>query len=156
MAEIMSTKRRNISFSDLVKHPASTSLSHSKRALSLTVGFYIGLFPVLGCTTVLCLAASVSFRLNTFLVLGMNLLLAPIQLLLMFPLIKYGQLLIFGHRQPNPEITWRNFYQTEFWDTYYTLLEYVTGGILLWVFLSLFTGCFVYRLFYKYSTLLVK
>lgn len=149
----MRTKGRNISFTDLVKHPASTSLSQSKRALSLTFGFYLGLFPVLGTTTILCLAASLTFRLNTFLVMGMNILLAPIQPLLMVPFIKFGQLLFFGQSQPDVEITLNSFLTTGFWDTYYTFLEYVAGGILLWAFLSFFTGFFVYRLFYKYSNL---
>jgi len=113
----MRTKRRNISFTDLVKHPASTSLSHSKRALSLTLGFYLGLFPVLGCTTVLGLAVSLTFRLNTFLVMGMNVLLAPVQLLLMFPFIKYGRLLFFSNSRTYSKITLHNFFKTDSWDT---------------------------------------
>ncbi len=152
----MGTKRKNISFSDLLKHPASASLSHSKRALSLTFGFYLGLFPVLGCTTVLGLAASLTFRLNTFLVMGMNILLAPFQLLLMFPLIKYGQLLFFNNSRPYSEITFQSFFRTNSWNTFYSLLEYVAGGIMLWSFLCLISGFFIYRLFLKYSILAVK
>ncbi len=152
----MRIKRRYISFSDLMKHPASTSLSHSKRALSLTFGFYLALFPVLGCTTVLGFAASLTFRLNTFLVMGMNVLLAPVQLLLMFPLIKYGQLLFFNKSRPYSELTWQNFDRSEISDTFYSFLEYVAGGILLWIFLSFFSGFFIYRLFLKYSSLILR
>jgi len=152
----MSTKRKNISFTELVKHPASTSLSHRKRALSLTFGFYLGLFPVFGCTIILGLATSLTFRLNTFLVMGMNVLLAPIQILLMFPFIKYGRLLFFGNNRTYSKISLYNFFKTDSWDNFYSLLEYVAGGIMLWAFLFSLTALFVYRLFVQCSNLLVR
>lgn len=153
----MRTKRKVVSFSDMLKHPASASLSHGKRALSLTIGFYLGLFPVPGCTTALCIAACLAFRLNSFLVLAMNVLLAPVQLLLMFPLIKFGQILFFGRNQTNPEFNWRNFYQTEdLTETLYRFLEFAAGGIFLWAFVSFLSVFFVYTLFFKYGNLLVK
>lgn len=89
--------------------------------------------------------------------MGMNLLLAPIQVLLMVPFIKFGQLLFFGGNQTNPAITWQNFFQTEdLTETLYWFLEYAVGGIFLWVLLSFLSVFFVYSLFYKYSNLIVN
>lgn len=64
----------------------------SPRMLALTcaLGVVIGIFPVFGTTTLLCLAISIAFRLNVPIMQVINYIVAPIQLLLIIPFIKAG------------------------------------------------------------------
>jgi hypothetical protein len=68
-----------------------------KLALTCSLGIVLGLFPVLGTTTLLCLAAALLLRLNIPLIQLVNYLAAPLQLVLIVPFIKMGSAL-FGLR----------------------------------------------------------
>jgi uncharacterized protein (DUF2062 family) len=60
-------------------------------ALSLAFGIVLGIFPVLGSTTVLCAAAAVIFGLNLPAIQLVNWLIYPMQLLLLVPFIRMGE-----------------------------------------------------------------
>jgi uncharacterized protein (DUF2062 family) len=64
--------------------------SPQKLAWSLAAGLLIGIFPVLGTTTVLCLALAFLFRLNIAASQLANHLVYPLQLLLIIPFIRLG------------------------------------------------------------------
>lgn len=64
-------------------------------ALSLAFGFMLGLFPVLGTTSLLCLAAAMLFRLNLPAVQLVNFLVNPLWFALLIPFIRAGEWL-FG------------------------------------------------------------
>ena len=59
-------------------------------ALSLAVAFTLALLPVIGTTTVLCIAAGAALRLNHALMQVVNYALSPLQLLLLIPFWKAG------------------------------------------------------------------
>ncbi|MTI41380.1 DUF2062 domain-containing protein [Fulvivirga lutimaris] len=59
-------------------------------ALSVSLGFILGLFPVVGTTTVLCLLIALIFKLNVAAVQLINYIVYPLQLLLIIPLINLG------------------------------------------------------------------
>ena len=63
-------------------------------ALSLAFGIVLGIFPVLGSTTVLCAAAAVIFGLNLPAIQLVNWLIYPMQLLLLVPFIRMGEKLV--------------------------------------------------------------
>ena len=102
-------------------------------ALSLTVGVCLALFPVIGMTFLLGLMVAVVFRLNHIVVQTLNLLLAPVQLLLIYPFIKAGNLIFAGSRVFKDIFTY-----TGDW-TFLKLLELVAGGVIVWFALSLIT-----------------
>ena len=59
--------------------------------VSMAAGTVLGLFPVLGATTVLCLAASLVFRLSLPVTQALNFLVYPLQLLLVVPFAVAGK-----------------------------------------------------------------
>jgi uncharacterized protein (DUF2062 family) len=71
-----------------------------KLAWSLALGIGLGIFPVLGTTTVLCATVALGLRLNQPAIQLVNYLVYPLQLLLLIPFLQAGQWL-FG-RPPLP------------------------------------------------------
>ncbi len=60
-------------------------------AVTCALGIVIGIFPVLGTTTLLCFAAALMLRLNIPIIQLVNYLMAPLQIILMIPFIKAGE-----------------------------------------------------------------
>ena len=65
-------------------------LSPERVALLLAVGLVLGVFPIAGCPTVLCLLAALGFRLNAAALQVLNNLASPLQLALLLPLNQAG------------------------------------------------------------------
>ena len=68
-------------------------ITPEKVALSLAFGIVLGIFPVLGSTTILCAAAALIFRLNLPAIQLVNYLIYPLQLFFLLPFIRLGELL---------------------------------------------------------------
>lgn len=60
-------------------------------ALSIATGTIVGVFPLLGTTTALCVALSLGLRLNIVAMQAFNWLVAGMQLLLILPFIRLGE-----------------------------------------------------------------
>jgi uncharacterized protein (DUF2062 family) len=60
-------------------------------ALSIAVGVALGVFPVLGSTTVLCAVAALLLRLNLPAIQIVNWLVYPLQIVLLLPFIRMGE-----------------------------------------------------------------
>jgi len=73
-------------------------ITPEKIALSLAFGIVLGVFPVLGSTTILCAAAAVIFRLNLPAIQLVNWLIYPLQLVFIVPLIRMGEMLLHATR----------------------------------------------------------
>jgi uncharacterized protein (DUF2062 family) len=67
-------------------------------ALSLAVGLVLGLFPILGTTTLLCLGAGVAFRLNHVALQLANQLAWPLQAPLILAFVRLGEALVRAPR----------------------------------------------------------
>jgi uncharacterized protein (DUF2062 family) len=70
-------------------------ITPEKIALSLAFGIMLGVFPVLGTTTLLCLIAALAFRLNLAAVQLVNFLVYPLWFALLIPFVRVGERL-FG------------------------------------------------------------
>jgi uncharacterized protein (DUF2062 family) len=66
-------------------------VSPRELALCLALGATIGLVPVLGVSTLLCALAALVLRLNMPAIQLVNYLLAPLQLILIIPLLRFGE-----------------------------------------------------------------
>lgn len=66
-------------------------ITPEKIALSLAFGIGLGVFPVLGSTSLLCAAAAVIFRLNLPAIQLVNWLIYPLQLFFFVPFIRMGE-----------------------------------------------------------------
>jgi hypothetical protein len=71
-----------------------------KLALSVSLGTAIGLVPVLGVSTALCALAAVTLKLNMPAIQLVNYLLTPLQLILIIPQLRFGELLANAPRYP--------------------------------------------------------
>jgi len=63
-------------------------------ALCLALGTTIGLIPVLGVSTALCALAALLLKLNMPAIQLVNYLLTPLQLILIIPLLRFGERLV--------------------------------------------------------------
>jgi len=70
-------------------------ITPEKIALSLAFGIMLGVFPVLGTTSLLCLIAALVFRLNLAAVQLVNFLVYPLWFALLIPFVRVGERL-FG------------------------------------------------------------
>ena len=65
-------------------------ITPEKIALSIALGVVLGVFPMLGSTTILCAGVAILLRLNLPAVQLVNFLAYPLQLILFLPLLKAG------------------------------------------------------------------
>ena len=72
-------------------------------AATITLGMLLGLFPIIGTTTLLCALVSIPFRLNMVVIQLANYLVYPLQLIILIPLIKLGGYLFGAPPIPNIE-----------------------------------------------------
>lgn len=70
-------------------------ITPKKMALTIALGLILGLFPILGSTTLLCSIVAILFRLNLAAINVVNFFVYPLQLILFLPFIKFGEF-IFG------------------------------------------------------------
>jgi uncharacterized protein (DUF2062 family) len=68
-------------------------ITPEKIALSLAIGICVGVFPVIGSTTALCTLAAIVFRLNLPAIQLVNYLVYPLQLALLIPFLRLGEML---------------------------------------------------------------
>ena len=71
-----------------------------KIALSIAFGIVLGIFPSLGWTTLLCFLATLLFELNLPAVQLVNYFVYPLQMVLLIPFIRAGEILFHGARLP--------------------------------------------------------
>ena len=76
-------------------------ITPEKIALSIAFGIALGVFPVIGATTLLCAGAAVVLRLNLPAIQLVNYFVYPLQIALLLPFIRFGEFL-FRVRDPIP------------------------------------------------------
>jgi uncharacterized protein (DUF2062 family) len=75
-------------------------ISPEALALSVAFGIGIGIFPVLGISTILLTLLALAFRLNLPSIQLVNYLVSPLQLLLIIPFVRVGEHLLGAAPQP--------------------------------------------------------
>ena len=97
-------------------------------ALSLALGFVLGICPLIGVPTILCGVAAVVLRLNFPALQLVNYLVYPLQILLLWPFVRLGKLL-FG-AEPN------------FWT-------FTVHTTVAWACFAVPAGCIAYLALYR-------
>jgi uncharacterized protein (DUF2062 family) len=77
-----------------VRSLLAEGLTPDRLALGLAAGLVLGLFPIVGATTLLCVAAGVAFRLNHVALQLANHLAYPLQLPLILAFVRLGERLV--------------------------------------------------------------
>jgi uncharacterized protein (DUF2062 family) len=65
-----------------------------KIALTVVIGFSLGIIPILGTTTMLCAVAAIRLKLNQPIIQLVNWLVYPLQLALLLPFVRFGEWLM--------------------------------------------------------------
>jgi len=119
-------------------------ITPEKIALSIALGVTLGIFPVLGSTTLLCAGAALVFRLNLPAIQLVNYLIYPLQLILFLPFLKAGSR-IAGSRPVS--LTLGEIFslmKTDLWGLVKTLWAASLGAMALWLVIAPLLGVAVY------------
>jgi uncharacterized protein (DUF2062 family) len=121
-------------------------ITPDKIALSISLGIALGVFPVLGSTTVLCTVAAALLRLNLPAIQVVNWFTYPLQLALFLPLLRRGALLTGA--QPVPFSLARIFdlIRENLWGAITTFWQATLGAIAIWLILGPITAAILYVL----------
>ena len=84
---------------DPIHRQLTQGLSPEKVAVTVAVGLTIAVNPIVGTTTILCFAAAVALRLNQPIIQAINFSTYALQLLLIFPFIRFGEWLFRAPRE---------------------------------------------------------
>src|SRR5262249_58024302 len=88
-------------------------------------GIVLGVFPVLGSTTILCTLAAVVFRLNLPAIQLVNYFVYPLQLALLIPFIRFGEVLF---RSPHVSLSLPFIFRMIKENAWQTTKTYWTSG----------------------------
>jgi uncharacterized protein (DUF2062 family) len=75
-------------------------ITPDRLALSLAFGLGVGIFPVLGVSTIACTVAALALRLNLPAIQLVNYLASPVQLVLIIPFVRVGEAVVGAPPQP--------------------------------------------------------
>lgn len=90
-------------FVELVSQLLKQGISPEKIALSLALGACIGIFPIIGASTTLCILVSIALGLNPIAIQIANYAMYPLQILLIYPFMRFGGL-VLGQDLHLPEL----------------------------------------------------
>jgi uncharacterized protein (DUF2062 family) len=113
-------------------------ITPEKIALTLAVGFALGMFPVFGCTSLLCFCAAYVLRLNQPIIQLLNQALLPVHFPLFFVLWRLGEILF--HVKPDerlilsPRVIYRAF-RTDLFQALHDYGEGIFHAIVVWAVL---------------------
>ena len=108
-------------------------MSVEKICLCLSLGIVLGIFPVLGTTTVLCTAAAIVFRLNLPLIQLVNYAVYPLQLFLLAFFYGLGNWL-FNEQKSLFSVTYVvGLIRNEMWGSLAALWDMTLFAVLLWI-----------------------
>jgi len=100
-------------------------ITPEKIAQSVAFGIVLGVFPVLGSTTILCALAAIVFRLNLPAIQLVNYFVYPIQLALLIPFIRFGEILF---RAPHVSLSLSFIFHTIRENAWQATKTYWTSG----------------------------
>jgi uncharacterized protein (DUF2062 family) len=120
-------------------------ITPEKIALSIAFGIVLGVFPALGWTTLLCLVAAAWLRLNLPAMQLVNFLVYPVQLLLLVPFIRAGEMLFRSHPMglSLPQIV--SLIHAGMWHAIKFLWVATVHGIVVWMILAPLAIFLLYR-----------
>ena len=122
-------------------------LSVHKAALCLAVGITLGIFPVLGMTTLLCTAAAFALRLNLPAIQLVNYMAYPVQLALLMPFYSVGRWLFKSEGWLLPDENLIALLKNDFWGSMTRLWDLTLYAILTWTVICPILVILLYLLF---------
>ncbi|WP_263408079.1 DUF2062 domain-containing protein [Terriglobus tenax] len=121
-------------------------------ALSMAAGAVIGVFPVLGTTTAICLLAVFVLRLNLPAAQLTNYLVYPLQLALLLPFIRMGQWLLRSERTTMTLQQITAAVKTNPGVAFHQLWRMLVAGVAAWVLFAAIVAPLLYWIFLRLAT----
>lgn len=121
---------------NLAKSMLKEGMSLRKIALCLALGTVLGIFPVLGATTLLCTVAALFLRLNLPAIQVVNYVVYPLQLVMLAPFYGIGSWLF---KQPGWHVvegSLIDLIRNDFWGSMANLWDLTLYAILTWLVIS--------------------
>jgi uncharacterized protein (DUF2062 family) len=124
-----------------------------KIALSLAFGLGVGIFPVLGVSTILCTIIAIVLRLNLPAIQLVNYLASPLQLALIIPFVRVGERLLGVAPQPLSIGAGFRLMGEGVLHSIVVLWDAIVHAALGWIVIGPF---FIYALYLVFRPLLVR
>jgi uncharacterized protein (DUF2062 family) len=121
-------------------------ITPEKIALSIALGFTLGVTPVLGSTSVLCFLAAVLLRLNLPVIQLVNYFVYPLQFALLVPFIRIGEWILAA---PPARITLGEIVgliRADVWNAIATLWTATIHALVAWFMLGSLASVVIYAL----------
>jgi len=112
-------------------------ISPEKISLGMACGIVLGIFPVLGSTTILCGLAAIIFRLNLPAIQLVNYMVYPLQLVLLIPFFHLGDLLFQVQPLPLSAQELMNLLRYDLWGTIGSFWNTTLHAMVAWLLVSL-------------------
>jgi uncharacterized protein (DUF2062 family) len=132
------------------------NVTPEKIALSLACGVVLGLFPVIGSTTLLCMMAAFVLRLNLPAVQAANYLVYPVQLALILPFMRAGEFLFRADRTPLTLKQMAAAVHQNAWQAFHLLWRLEVHGVAAWLLFAPVAIAVLYRMFLFMALRLAK
>ena len=131
----------------LIEASLKEGMSSKKIALCIALGIVLGIFPVLGTTTLLCTIAALALRLNLPLIQVVNYAVYPLQLFLLGFFYGVGGWLFSSQRSrySNGEII--ALLQDDLWGSIIAFWDLTLYATFLWILIGPVLGLLFYGIF---------
>lgn len=122
---------------DPLAHLLQNGMAPSQLALSVALGAYLGIIPILGVTTILCTLIALPLRLNLVAIQAVNWLVYPLQIILIIPFFRGGEWLF---RQPTLALSPDELVamlKHDAWGSIQTLWSTTWHAVVVWLLIGL-------------------
>jgi uncharacterized protein (DUF2062 family) len=130
----------------LIRTLLQEGMSLRRISLCIALGVALGIFPVLGATTLLCTIAAFVFRLNLPAIQVVNYVVYPLQLILLAPFYGAGSWLFRDRSLPAFEGNIIDVLKTDFWGSMANLWDLTLYAVFAWLIISPFLILLLYGL----------
>ncbi|MBT8366555.1 MAG: DUF2062 domain-containing protein [Deltaproteobacteria bacterium] len=117
----------------LIRSMLKEGMSLKKMTLCIAVGITLGIFPVLGMTTLLCALAAFALRLNMPAIQLVNYMVYPMQLVLLAPFYGAGSWLFSQERRLTAAKDLVSLLSYDFWGSMANLWDLTLYAIFTWM-----------------------
>jgi uncharacterized protein (DUF2062 family) len=107
-------------------------ITPEKLSFTMACGVVIGIFPVLGSTTLICTAIAIVWRLNLPAIQLANYLVYPLQIVLLIPFIRFGAFIFQVDPPPLSVQELSALFQQDFWGTIVYFFDSLVHAVVAW------------------------
>ncbi len=132
----MMTGRIRTKILNLITSLLKEGVSLRKISLCIALGVALGIFPVLGTTTLLCTIAAVCFRLNLPAIQVVNYAVYPLQLILLAPFYGAGSWAFGDGRWSDIGEDLLEMLKNDFWGSVASIWDMTLYAVIVWLIIS--------------------